>query len=268
MSAFSQRVAELTGAEEETMERLAGGDVSGALLVTRPDGGKVVAKGGMTAIEAMMLRSLAEAGVPVPPIEGEYDGVLLLGFVENDELFSPRAWADLGETLRRLHLCRGEDYGWPMDFAAGSVLIPNRPSRDWGQFWAEERLVAPAGLLDRPWRERVAKAAEIARDRLPSSPAPTLLHGDMWRGNVLVADGRVAALIDPICYFGHAEADLAMLSLFDAPPEEFWEAYGPLDPDAEARRPLYELFHAIVHMRLYGPRYGPMLDRLLAEVGA
>ena len=194
MSAFSQRVAELTGADEETMERLAGGDVSGALLVLRPDGGKVVAKGGMTAIEAMMLRRLAEAGVPVPPIEGEYDGVLLLGFVENDELFSPRAWADLGETLRRLHLCRGEDYGWPMDFAAGSVLIPNRPSRDWGQFWAEERLVAPAGLLDRPWRERVAKAAEIARELLPSAPEPTLLHGDMWRGNVLVADGRVAAL--------------------------------------------------------------------------
>jgi fructosamine-3-kinase len=268
MSAFSKRVAELTGADEERMERLAGGDVSGALLVERPEGGKVVAKGGMTAVEAMMLRRLAEAGVPVPPIEGEYDGVLLLGFVDNDALFSPRAWADLGETLRRLHLCRGEDYGWPVDFAADSVLISNRPSRDWGQFWADERLIAPASLLDRPWRERIAAAAEIARRVLPAAPEPALLHGDMWRGNVLVADGAVAALIDPICYYGHAEADLAMLSLFDAPPDEFREAYGPLEDDAEVRRPIYELFHAIVHMRLYGPTYGPMLDRLLAQVGA
>src|SRR5436190_6182124 len=158
MSAFSERVAELTGAGEEAMERLAGGDVSGTLRVTRPEGGTVVAKGGMTAVEAMMLRRLAEAGVPVPPIEGEYDGVLLLGFVENDELFSPRAWADLGAVLRRLHGHSGEDYGWPVDFAAGSVLISNRPSSDWGQFWADERLLAPAALLDRPWRERVAAA--------------------------------------------------------------------------------------------------------------
>jgi fructosamine-3-kinase len=268
MSAFSQCVAELTGAEEDRMERLAGGDVSGALLVERPEGGKVVAKGGMVAAEAMMLRALAAAGVPVPPIEGEYDGVLLLGFVDNDELFSPRAWADLGATLRRLHLCHGEEFGWPVDFAAGSVLISNRPSRDWAQFWADERLLAPAALLDRPWRERIASAAEIARGTLPAAPEPSLLHGDMWRGNVLLADGKVAALIDPICYFGHAEADLAMLSLFDAPPDEFWEAYGPLDPEAETRRPLYELFHAIVHMRLYGALYGPLLDRLLAEVGA
>jgi fructosamine-3-kinase len=268
MSAFRQRVAELTGASEEAMERLAGGDVSGTLLVTRPDGGRMVAKGGMTAVEAMMLRKLAETGVPVPPIEGEYDGVLLLGFVENDGVFSPRAWADLGETLRRLHLCRGEEYGWPVDFAAGPVLISNRPSRDWGQFWAEERLIAPAALLDRPWRERIAAAAEIAREMLPATPEPALLHGDMWRGNVLVADGRVAALVDPICYFGHAEADLAMLSLFDAPPDEFWEAYGWPEPDAETRRPVYELFHAIVHMRLYGPTYEPMLDRLLSQIGA
>jgi len=268
MSAFSERVAELTGAGEEAMERLAGGDVSGTLRVTRPEGGTVVAKGGMTAVEAMMLRRLAEAGVAVPPIEGEYDGVLLLGFVENDELFSPRAWADLGAVLRRLHGHSGEDYGWPVDFAAGSVLISNRPSSDWGQFWADERLLAPAALLDRPWRERVAAAAEIARATLPALPEPILLHGDMWRGNVLVADGEVRALIDPICYFGHAEADLAMLSLFDAPPEEFWDAYGPLETGADIRRPIYELFHAIVHMRLYGPRYGPLLDRLLTQIGA
>lgn len=268
MSAFSQRVAELTGASEEAMERLAGGDVSGTLLVTRPDGFRLVAKGGMTAIEAMMLRALAEGGAPVPPIEGEYDGVLVLGFVDNDALFSPRAWTALGETLRRLHLRRGEDYGWPADFAAGSVQISNRRSRDWAQFWADERLIAPAALLDRPWRERIATAADIARALLPNSPEPSLLHGDMWRGNVLVADGAVAALIDPIAYYGHAEADLAMLTLFDAPPDEFWQAYGPLEEGAEARRPIYELFHAIVHMRLYGPTYGPMLDRLLAEVGA
>lgn len=268
MSAFARRVAALAGVPETALTPLTGGDVSGALLVTRPDGSRAVAKSGMTGAEAMMLRALGGAGVPVPPVEGEYEGVLLLGFVENDALFSPRAWADLGRVLRRLHETTGEDYGWPVDFAAGPVDISNRPARDWRDFWAEERLLAPAALLDRPWRERVARAADAARERLPSSPRPTLLHGDMWRGNVLVADGAVAALIDPICYYGHDEADLAMLSLFDRPPGEFWEAYGALEAGAEARRPVYELFHAIVHMRLYGAAYAPMLDRLLAQLSA
>lgn len=268
MSAFSQRVAEVTGVDEDRLERLTGGDVSGALVVTLPDGSKLVAKSGLTAAEAMMLRTLADAGVPVPSIEGDHGDVLLLGFVENDGIFSPRAWADLGRVLRRLHERHGDDYGWPVDFAAGSVEISNRQTRDWRQFWAEERLIGPAALLDRPWRERVARAAEIAFAMLPLTPEPSLLHGDMWRGNVLVSDGAVAALIDPICYYGHGEADLAMLTLFDEPPTDFWEAYGPLEQGAEARRPVYELFHALVHMRLYGGSYAKLLDRLLTGIGA
>ena len=268
MSLFRRRVTDITGVAEERMERLTGGDLSGALLVNFPDGRKLVAKGGMPATEAAMLRAIAEAGAPAPQVEGEHEEVLLLQYVENDGVFSARAWADLGRVLRTLHRRQGDQYGWPVDFAAGIVEISNRQGRDWRDFWAEERLLAPAALLDRPWRERVVRAAEIARDLLPATPVPCLLHGDMWTGNVLVRDGSVAALIDPICYYGHAEADLAMLSLFDGPPPDFWEAYGALEDGADLRRPVYELFHALVHMRLFGLGYSNMLDRLLSAVGA
>ena len=101
-------------------------------------------------------------------------------------------------------------------------------------------------------------------DLLPADPPASFLHGDLWTGNILVGDGRLAALIDPACYHGHAEVDLAMLRLFDAPPEEFWEAYGALDEGAEDRLALYQLFPALVHMRLFGATYAPMVDRLLA----
>ena len=268
MSLFRRRVAEITGVPDERMERLTGGDLSGAMLVVFPDGRKLVAKGGVPATEAAMLRALAEAGAPTPQVEGEHEDVLLLQYVENDGLFSARAWADLGRTLRTLHRQQGELYGWPVDFAAGTVEISNRQGRDWRDFWAEERLLAPAAMLDRPWRERVARAAEIAREVLPATPAPSLLHGDMWSGNVLVRDGAVAALVDPICYYGHAEADLAMLTLFEGPPADFWDAYGPLEEGVDQRRPIYELFHALVHMRLYGAGYSNMLDRLLSTIGA
>jgi fructosamine-3-kinase len=70
-------------------------------------------------------------------------------------------------------------------------------------------------------------------------------------------------LIDPACYHGHAEVDLAMLTLFDAPPGEFWDAYGPLEPGWEDRRDAYQLFPALVHLRLFGSGYAALVDRLL-----
>jgi fructosamine-3-kinase len=102
---------------------------------------------------------------------------------------------------------------------------------------------------------------------LPASPRPAHLHGDLWAGNILVAAGRLAAFIDPACYHGDAEVDLAMLSLFGEPPTDFWEAYGDLPSGWEERRPLYQLFPALVHMRLFGGTYAPMTERLLTSVG-
>ncbi len=267
MSAFSQRVAELTGVAEERLERLAGGDLSEVLLVPRNEGQAVVAKGGPAiGTEAAMLRALAGAGVPVPAVEGEHDGVLLLEHVDNDGLFSPKAWADIGAALRKLHAQVGESYGWPVDYALGTVTLDNRESRDWPLFWGGQRLVAASSLLDRPWRERVERLSARLPDLLPAGPPASLLHGDLWTGNILVRGGALAALVDPACYHGHAEVDLAMLCLFTAPPEEFWEAYGGPDDGWEERLPVYQLFPALVHLRLFGTSYAPMADRLLDQV--
>jgi aminoglycoside phosphotransferase (APT) family kinase protein len=85
-----------------------------------------------------------------------------------------------------------------------------------------------AAVLDRPWRARVEALAARIGDLLPPAPPAALLHGDLWGGNILVRGGQVAALIDPACYRGDAEVDLAMLCLFDQPPAAFWDAYGPL----------------------------------------
>jgi fructosamine-3-kinase len=266
MTAFSQRVAALTGVEEARLERLAGGDLSEVLLVPRGGGEAVVAKSGPSvATEAAMLRALAGAGMPAPAVEAEHDGVLLIRHVEHDGLFSPNAWADIGTWLAKLHETNGETFGWPADYALGTVALDNRESRDWPRFWGEQRLLAAASLLDRPWRARVERLAARLGDLLPAAPPASLLHGDLWTGNILVREGRLAALIDPACYHGHAEVDLAMLSLFDTPPEEFGDAYGARDEGWEARLPVYQLFPALVHLRLFGTAYAPMAERLLDQ---
>lgn len=267
MTAFSQRVAALTGVAEARLERLAGGDLSEVLLVPRGGGEAAVAKSGPSVpTEAAMLRALAGAGLPAPAVEAEHEGVLLIRHVEHDGLFSPKAWADIGQWLAKLHATAGGAYGWPTDYALATVALDNRESRDWPGFWGEQRVLTAASLLDRPWRERVERLVSRLADLLPASPPPSLLHGDLWTGNILVHDGRLAALIDPACYWGHAEVDLAMLSLFDTPPGEFWEAYGEREAGWEQRLPVYQLFPALVHLRLFGGGYAPMVERLLDQV--
>jgi len=269
MTFLARRVAALMGVPEQRLERLAGGDLSEVLLLRRPDGRCTVAKGGPSiGTEAAMLRAILSAGIPAPLVEGEHEGVLLLEHIANDGLFSPRAWADIGAAVRQLHAKAGDRYGWPVDYRLGTVEMDNRESSDWPHFWGEQRLVATAKVLDRPWRERVDRLAGRLALLLPPDPTPSLLHGDLWTGNILVAEGKLAALIDPACYHGHCEVDLAMLTLFGEPPDEFWESYGPLDAGWEERRSLYQLFPALVHLRLFGASYGSLVDRLLRRAGA
>lgn len=264
MSAFAARVAAATGVEADRLERLTGESLSEVLLVRRPNGLLSVAKSGPAlSAEAAMLRSIAAAGIPAPTVEGEYDGVLLLEYVENDGLFSAKAWADVGGWIRQLHGRTGDDFGWSVDYVIGTVNLDNREGRNWPLFWAEQRLVATAALLDRPWRERVDRLATRLGDRLPARPSPALLHGDLWTGNILVREGSLVGLVDPACYFGDGEVDLAMLDLFGAPPDAFRDAYGPLEPGWRERRPIYQLFPALVHVRLWGSAYYAMVDRLL-----
>jgi aminoglycoside phosphotransferase len=110
MSAFAAKVAAIAHVAEEKLERIAGGGLSQVLRVPRADGRVSVAKGGAAvATEAAMLRALAEAGASVPMVEGEHENVLLLEHIQNDAVFSTRAWGSIGEALRRLHARTAED---------------------------------------------------------------------------------------------------------------------------------------------------------------
>lgn len=255
----------LTGVSEDRLERLSGGDLSELVRFPRSDGRWSVAKGGpAVATEAEMLRALAAAGIPTPGIESEHGHVLIMSHVEHDGVMSPAAWSAIGATLGRLHRHRGQSYGWPVDYRLGTVELDNRQQGDWPDFWGTQRLMATAAILDRPWRQRVERLARRLPDLLPAAPPPALLHGDCWSGNILVRGGAVAALIDPACYHGDPEVDLAMLALFDSPPADFLESYGPPEPGWRERRPVYQLFPALVHLRLFGASYAPMVERLLA----
>ncbi|HTZ71192.1 MAG TPA: fructosamine kinase family protein [Acetobacteraceae bacterium] len=268
MSGLAAAAAGLLGGVVRRQAKLAGGDLSQVVRVTFEDGRAVVVKGGPAPrTEAAMLRAIWASGAPAPEVLAVNDAVLVLEALPGDGRLAD-GWPSLGRALRQLHATGGDRYGWAKDYAFGSVLIENRWAEDWPQFFAERRLLPHLPHLPASLARRVEALAADLANRLPLRPMPSLLHGDCWGGNVLVADGRVAGLIDPACYYGHNEVDLAMLALFDQPPPEFYKAYGVDGAAIAGRRAIYQLWPALVHVRLFGDPYVSLVERLLNVAGA
>jgi fructosamine-3-kinase len=268
MTALAEAGAALLGGTVARVEVLSGGDLSQIVRIVLADGRQAVIKSGPAPrTEAAMLRAIADAGAPAPAVLAANDEALALEVMPTDGSLEG-AWASLGSAVAALHRATGVHYGWPEDYAFGAVLIANRWAEDWPAFWAERRLLTNLPYLPAGIGRRLERLAAALPDRLPARPPAALLHGDLWVGNVLVAGDRVTALVDPACYYGHSEVDLAMLGLFGHPGEAFRNAYGALASDADQRRPIYQLWPALAHLRLFGGGYLSLVERLLSAAGA
>ncbi|MGR3759911.1 fructosamine kinase family protein [Roseobacteraceae bacterium NS-SX3] len=266
MTALAQAVERFTGARVLASRPLHGGDLSEVWHAELSDGRSAVAKAGALAgREARMLHAIRAAGAAAPEVLGCEGNVLVMQALE-ETASSPAGWAALGETLSCLHRSTAPRYGWEEDYAFGPVAIPNAQLDDWPEFWAARRLLASPAALPHDLRRRVEALCQRLPGLLPRRPAPALLHGDLWTGNVLFSGTR-AYLIDPACYYGDREVDLAMLQLFGSPPPAFFEAYGPLDPESEERRAIYQLWPALVHLRLFGMSYRSVVESRLSALG-
>ena len=265
MREMAARVEALLGVEVTSVARLGGGDLSAVYLVELESGRLIAKQTPLAEAEAAMLRALAEAGAPAPEVLAAERGLLLMSRCEGSS--GPgSAWDSLAGALNRLWSAAGEDYGWQDDYAFGPVALPNGRCRNWPTFWAEQRLLCHLDFLPADLAHRIDSFAQAIDNYLPGEPLPSLLHGDLWGGNVMTSGSETTGLIDPACYYGHREVDLAMLSLFDRPPSRF---LGALDLDAgwRERQPAYRLFPLIVHFRLFGESYRHALESDLKTLG-
>jgi fructosamine-3-kinase len=267
MSAAGEAGAALLGGDLRDERRVHGGCLSEITHITLTDGAEAIVKtGAQVHIEAAMLKAIAASGAPAPEVLALGDRLLVMEAVRADGGLGA-AWASLGAALAKLHAAKGRDCGWVDDYAFGSVAIPNSWMKSWPAFWAERRLLPSCAHVAPAIARRIESLAADLANRLPEMPAPSLLHGDLWGGNILASGARVTALIDPACYYGHGEVDIAMLTLFDHPSPEFYKAYGRLAPGHEERCAIYQLWPALVHLRLFGGGYLGMVERLLSRAG-
>jgi len=233
------------------------------------------------AAEVDGLARLAASGAIRVPRVLAFDSSQTEAWLELEwlDLHAPDAGSDarMGEALARLHAVTGPSFGLERDNAIGATPQPNSPSGDWAGFWRDRRLSFQLELAERNGHDgRLQDRGRRLLDRVGSffagyHPRPSLLHGDLWAGNrAALADGTPVTF-DPAVYYGDREADLAMTRLFGGFGPRFYEAYAlawPLDAGAAARRDLYNLYHVLNHLNLFGGGYRAqaeaMIDRLLA----
>ncbi|KRS17132.1 fructosamine kinase family protein [Roseovarius indicus] len=263
------RTAQIEGALGQRVARLVplhGGDLSDVARADLEDGREVVVKTGpMVEMEARMLQAMRAANAPVPEVLHTEPGLILLQHLTETPP-SPESYRALGAALAQLHGTEGNSYGWPEPYAFGPVEIRNTQDGHWPTFWAEHRLQPFLDVVPKETAERLETLCIRLPDLLPAQPRPALLHGDIWMGNALFS-GAAAYLIDPSCYHGDPVVDLAMLNLFGQPPTEVMEGYGSLAAGLEARQPIYQLWPALVHLRLFGAGYHGLVTRLLGRAG-
>jgi fructosamine-3-kinase len=218
----------------------------------------------MFAREAEGLRALAEAegGPRVPEVYLHGPGFLLI----EDLAPEPRArnyWEDFGCQMAALHNCTAEKFGFNADNYIGVTPQPNPWTTDGYEFYTRHRFAYQAeiasqrGLLAPQELAQVTELAFRLPELVPTQPA-SLLHGDLWSGNQISDGHGNPAIIDPAVYYGWAEADLAMMVLFGSPGGGFWEAYNevrPLESGYRERFGLYNLYHLLNHLNLFGRSY-------------
>ena len=180
----------------------------------------------------------------------------------------------LGEQLAALHRATAPRHGFHRDNTIGSTPQHNAWADDWVDFWKTRRLgpqlelAAQNGhggrLLDQG--ARLLDECGLFFDTY--RPAASLLHGDLWGGNAAALPDAEPVIFDPAAYYGDRETDLAMTELFGGFGAEFYAAYrhhAPLDAGYKARKPLYNLYHVLNHLNLFGASYGPQAERLIAQ---
>lgn len=261
---------------------LAGGMISQVLRVDLTHGGSIVAKvgdgGHDLTTEAYMLRYLREhTDLPAPAVLRAEANLLLMEYVPGRIEWEGEALRHLGELLARCHLVSSPSYGLERDTLNGPLRQPNPQMKSWIAFFREQRLLYMIGVaresghLPAALEHRLLRMADEVERFLIEPSAPSLIHGDMWRTNVIMRAGRVAGVLDPALYYAHNEMELAYMTLFSGTGEEFFDAYAShisIEKDFySTRRHIYNLYPLLAHLILFGEKYLEPIHAALQRFG-
>lgn len=225
------------------------------------------------------LRKTQTLRVPEVVLVSDDPPFLAMEYLPDTPTQAPTDFAHkIGAGLAALHLASPDTprFGYPTDNYIGNFVQHNHTRTErWSDFYRDSRLLPQIVLAQQrhllpPHRERLLHTVIERLDTLLSDfPSDiSLLHGDLWRGNLLCLPEDIPALIDPAVYYGPREMEIAFMELFGGFPPGFLAAYTvhyPLDSGYPRRRALHQIFPLLNHLNHFGESYGPRLDATLSE---
>ena len=186
----------------------------------------------------------------------------------------------LGKQLAAMHRVTAERFGWSMHNTIGATHQSNEWQDKWLDFWQEQRLGFQLQLAaSNGYGGELQSLGERLLSEMPKlftgrDVIPSMLHGDLWGGNVAGLEDGTPVIFDPAFYYGDREADLAMTYVFGGFSPDFYRSYQnafPLDDGFAVRKTFYNIYHIINHLNLFGGGYHgqsiQMLKQVLAEIG-
>lgn len=184
-----------------------------------------------------------------------------------------QSWLDMGRKLAAMHkFSTNKGFGWDMDNTIGSTPQINNFHTSWSEFYLQNRLNYQLQLAKK--QGGIFPQADKLLAAIPQLFAdyqiqPSLVHGDLWSGNVGFTIENEPVIFDPATYFADREVDIAMTELFPGFPLAFYQGYQevfPLDQGYEYRKPLYNLYHILNHFNLFGGSYSSQANRMIEKI--
>ena len=212
-----------------------------------------------------------------PSIINYNDNLLIMSFINNDDDQPNQTNDDLLNSIISLHSNKSKNYGFSFDTQIGGLKQINSSSKNWLEFYRDKRLAYIFDLVNKnqPMDETINAKIDLLIKKMdnfiPNKPISSLLHGDLWEGNILFKNKKFVGFIDPGSFYGHNELEISYLRWFNPKfiDENFLDKYNDhikIDKYYLEYEPIYQLYYSLLNVYLWDRSYIEDVRKLLEKI--
>ena len=212
-----------------------------------------------------------------PNIINYNDRFLIMSFISNNDDQPEKTNVDLLNSIISIHSIKNQDYGFDFDTQIGGLKQINSKSKNWKEFYTDKRLSYIFDLvnknkpMDKSINTKIDLLIKKMDNFIPANPRPSLLHGDLWEGNILFKNKKFVGFIDPGSFYGHNELEVSYLRWFNPKfiDNNFLNKYNDhikVDKYYLEYEPVYQLYYSLLNVYLWDRRYVEDVRRLLDKI--
>ena len=202
---------------------------------------------------------------------------LITSFINNNGVQPNETYEDFLNAILSIHLHTERYYGFEFDTQIGGLKQINKISYNWVDFFREFRLgyiyeiINSSNKMEAEINIKIEFLLNKLNEFLPKNPKPSLLHGDLWEGNILFNNSKFVGFIDPGSFYGHNELEIAYLRWFNPIfiDNKFLDKYNEtikINDEYLNYEPIYQLYYSLLNVYLWDRSYIEDVKRLLDKI--